>query len=339
MKIKAMFGANKSFISQFVVVSLILIIVPALIQKPFTMNVLILCTIWSILGMGWNVIGGYAGQISNGHALFFGISAYVGAMTLKYWNMSPWISMWLGVLICMGIAFIIGTPLLRLRDHYFAISTMALVECTRIIFLNWDFIGGATGISFFNRKLHEWYSWQFTDKHPFYYISLAFMLICIVLTKVIESSKFGYYCRAIKANQDSAESTGINTAQYKRFAYMISAGIVAIGGSLYAQYLQYIDPQVLMPLSNSMLIVLVCVMGGVGTIWGPVLGAFLMMHINEYARSFFVQFSGLNLVVYGILVIVVVLFLPKGLVSLFNRDHLQVITKRFLKKNNAKGVE
>jgi len=313
----------------------VLIIVPMFIMREFAMNVLILCTIWSIMGIGWNIIGGYAGQISNGHALFYAIGAYVGAMTMKWFQMTPWISMWIGVLLSMVIAFVIGTPLLRLRDHYFAISTMALVECTRIIFLNWKLIGAATGVSFFYKKLPTWYSWQFANKHPFYYISLGFMALCIILTKAIESSKFGYYCRAIKANQESAESSGIDAAKYKRRAYMISAAVVSVGGALHAQYLQYIDPAVLLPLSNSMLIVLVCVMGGVGTVWGPVLGAFLMITINEYARSFFVQFSGLNLVIYGILVIFIVLFLPKGLISLVKKDTLINISRKLMKKLRA----
>ncbi len=335
MYIKTQFNRNKRFLLSFFIIIGLLIVVPVFIKRPFVMNVLILCTIWSIMGLGWNIIGGYAGQISNGHALFYAIGAYVGAMTMKWFQLSPWISMWLGILLSVGIAFVIGTPLLRLRDHYFAISTMALVECTRIIFLNWQFIGGATGISFFFKRLSEWYSWQFTTKHPFYYISLGFMALCVILSKIIEISKFGYYCRAIKANQESAESSGIDAAKYKRYAYMISAGMVSIGGALYAQYLQYIDPAMLLPLSNSMLIVLVCVMGGVGTVWGPVLGGFLLMTISEYSRSFFVQYSGLNLVIYGILVVVIVLFLPKGLISLINiRKHSKfsrVKTKLFTK--------
>lgn len=316
MKLTALLKKHKSFLLTYAVVMLALVIIPLFIKREFSVNVLILCVIWSIMGVGWNFIGGYTGQVSNGHALFFAIGAYVGALCMKWYQMSPWISMWIGIAISAGFAYVVGTPLLRLRGHYFAIATMALVECGRIIFLNWNWIGGATGVSFLNKALPEWYSWQFVAKHPFYYVCLVFLGIFIILTKWMETSKFGYYCRAIKANQDSAESSGVNAAKYKRYAYMISAAIVSVGGALYAQYIQYIDPMVLLPLSNSMLIVLVCVMGGIGTVWGPVLGAFVMISINEYARSYFAKIGGLNLVVYGILVILIVLFLPKGLISL-----------------------
>ena len=311
---------NKSFIMTFIAVILVLTVVPQFITRPFTMNVLILFCIWAIMGLGWNFIGGYTGQVSNGHALFFAIGAYVGGLSLKWYGISPWVSMWVGVVIAGAVAYAIGTPLLRLRGHYFAIATMALVECARIIFLNWNWIGGATGVSFQMKKLSPWLTMQFKSKHEFFYICLGFLALFIILTKIMEGSKFGYYCRAIKANQESAESSGVDAACYKRWAYVLSAGIVSIGGALYAQYIQYIDPMVLLPLSNSMLIVLVCVMGGIGTVWGPVLGAFVMIAINEYSRAYFARFSGLNLVIYGTLVILIVLFLPNGLISLLKRE-------------------
>lgn len=332
MKSVALLKKHKSFLLTFGIVMAALIIIPLFIKRQFSVNVLILCVIWSIMGIGWNFIGGYTGQVSNGHALFFAIGAYVGGLCLKWYGMSPWISMWIGMAISVAFAYIVGTPLLRLRGHYFAIATMALVECGRIIFLNWQWIGGATGVSFLNKALPELYTWQFKAKLPFYFLCLIFLGLFVILTKWMETSKFGYYCRAIKANQESAESSGVNAAKYKRLAYMISAAIVSVGGALYAQYIQYVDPMVLLPLSNSMLIVLVCVMGGIGTVWGPVLGAFVMISINEYARSYFARISGLNLVIYGVLVIIIVLFLPKGLISLIKPIVNRV---RFILKKEA----
>lgn len=331
MKLINNFQKNKGFIISFILIMSVLIIVPLFIRREFSVNVLILCVIWSIMGLGWNIIGGYAGQVSNGHAMFYAIGAYAGGLCMSWFKMSPWLSMWIGIAISVAVAYVLGTPLLRLRGHYFAIATMALVECVRIIFLNWDWIGGATGISFFNKELPELYSWQFVNKHPFYYLALGFMAVFVVITKMVEQSKFGYYCRAIKANQESAESSGVNAAKYKRYAYMISAAIVSVGGALYAQYIQYLDPNVLLPLSNSMLIVLVCVMGGIGTVWGPVLGSFVMISINEYSRSYFARFSGLNLVIYGVLVILIVLFLPKGLISLVNKEKFIALKNKFAK--------
>jgi branched-chain amino acid transport system permease protein len=324
MNIKNSFGMDKRFLAGYVIIMALLVVVPLFIKSPFAINALILSAIWSIMGVGWNFIGGYAGQVSNGHALFYAIGAYSGALCMKWFTITPWISMWIGVVISVIIAFVLGYPLLRLRGHYFAIATMAVVECSRIIFLNWNWIGGSTGIQFQNLKISGMYTWQFREKLPSYYLCLLFLAIFILITKVLETSKFGYYCRAIKANQESAESSGVNAALYKRIAYMLSAAIVSIGGALYAQYIQYIDPMMLLPLSNSMLIVLVCVMGGIGTVWGPVLGAFIMTFINEYARAHFaVRFAGLNLFIYGILVIVIVLFLPAGLVSVLKKIKLK----------------
>lgn len=337
MKIKSLLKSEKSFIRQSAIIMVILMLAPIFLNKEFAIATLCLSVIWAIMGLGWNVVGGYAGQVSNGHAMFFAIGAYVGALSLKWFQISPWISMWIGAALCMGIAFVIGYPLLRLRGHYFAIATMAIVECVRIIFTNWNFIGGATGVSFYEKNMNPLYTLQFTNRVPFYYICLGFMLLFIILSRVMEKSKFGYYCRAIKANQDSAESAGVNSALYKRWAYMISAGVVAIGGALYAQYIQYIDPLSLLPLSNSMLIVLIVVMGGIGTIWGPVLGAFIMTFINQYARALFNQLSGLNLFIYGVLVILIVLFLPKGLISLFSKEKLETYKARLGgKKTKAK---
>ena len=313
---KGFFKQEKSFVFQTIIILAVLCLLPVVNRKEFFISTLCLSLIWGIMGLGWNVLGGYTGQVSNGHAMYYAIGAYVGALCLKWWHITPWISMWIGAVISGIIAFIVGYPLLRLRGHYFSIATMAIVECVRIIFTNFELIGGATGVSFFEKKMNPWYSLQFTNRVPFYFICLGFMLAFILICKGIERSKFGYYCRAIKANQDSAEAAGVNAAAYKRAAYVISAAMVSIGGALYAQYIQYIDPVSILPLANSMLIVLVVIMGGIGTIWGPILGAFIMTFINQYSRAFFNQKPGLNLFIYGVLTLAIVLFVPNGLISL-----------------------
>lgn len=329
---KTLLKNEKSFLTRTAVIMLVLCLIPAVLRGEFFTSTLCLAVIWSIMGIGWNILGGYAGQVSNGHAMFYAVGAYISALMLKWWHITPWLSMFVAAAVCAVLAFILGYPLLRLRGHYFAISTMAIVECVRIIFTNWNLIGGATGVSYFEKSMSPWYTLQFTNRVPYYYILLAFLLTFVCICRVIERTKFGYYLRAIKANQDSAESAGVNSTVYKRRAYMISAAIVGIAGALYAQYIQYIDPLSLLPLSNSMLIVLVVVMGGIGTIWGPVLGAFIMTFINQYARALFNQMSGLNMFIYGVLVVVIVLFLPKGLVSLIPNKKGKVSAKKIAKE-------
>lgn len=310
---------NKYFIVKFLAGLLAAIVLPLFIKTPFPLHVMILICIWAIMGMGWNFIGGYAGQVSNGHALFYGIGAYTCGIGVKNFGASPWVTMWIGVMISMGIAFVLGAPLLRLKGHYFALATMAMAECGRIIFLNWSYVGGATGIDFFDRSKPSWYTMQFTSKYPYYYIFLFFVALILLLTKGLDKSKFGYYLRAIKANENSAQSVGIHTAKYKLLAFMLSAGIVSLAGSLYANYLQYIDPTVVMPLNISMMICLVAVMGGIGTVIGPLVGAIVLTIISEYTRATFSYINGFDLFVYGVLVIIIVLYMPNGLISLFNK--------------------
>lgn len=325
---------NKSFLIIFAVCIVVGILLPHTIASTFAMNTIILSLIWSIMGIGWNFIGGYAGQVSNGHALYYAIGAYAVAVGADKFSASPWMTMIIGMVISAVIAFVLGKPLLRLNGAYFLIATMAVAECARIIFLNIKWLGGATGIMFLDKKHSQWYTLQFKDKLPYYYILLVIVALLVILTKYLDKSKFGYYLRAIKANETSAQSAGINTPKYKVRAYMLSAVIVSLAGSLYAPFVQYVDPYTLLPLDKSTMICLVAVMGGVGTVGGPILGAFVMTFISEYARAIFSGFSGLNMLVYGIVVIFIVLFMPGGLISIG-----QKIRNRMTAAKKRKGGE
>ena len=317
----------------FLIIGMIL---PHLIHSTFAKNTLILSLIWSIMGIGWNYIGGYAGQVSNGHALYFAIGAYAVAICSSKFGMSPWISMWIGIAISAGLAWLLGKPLLRLNGAYFLIATMAVAESARIILLNTKSVGGATGIMFLDNKHSSWYSLQFKEKEPFYYLLLAIVVLLLILSKYLDKSRFGYYLRAIKINEVSSQSAGINTPKYKVMAYMLSAVIVSLAGSLYAPFVQYIDPYVVLPLDKSTMICLVVVMGGVGTIGGPVLGAFVMTFFSEYLRSIFAGKTGVNMLVYGVIVVFIVLFLPNGLVSLWPK--LKGLVKRDTDKKQKEAA-
>lgn len=310
---------HKTFIIGYAAVVVAALILPLFVKNIFALHVLILSMVWSIMGIGWNFIGGYAGQVSNGHALYYAIGAYAVAIGTYNFGMTPWVTMWIGMAISVSIAFVLGKPLLRLNGAYFLIATMAVAECARIIALNMPAIGGATGIAFLDKKSPSLYSLQFKGKEGYYYLMLGFVAALVILAKVLDRSKFGYYLRAIKANEQSAQSVGINTSKYKLLAYMLSAAIVSLAGSLYAPYVQYIDPYMLMPLNVSTMICLVAVMGGVGTVVGPILGAFTLTFISEYFRAAYAHIGGLDMLLYGVLVILIVLFLPGGIISLFKK--------------------
>lgn len=314
---------NRKFWIGYGICVMIGILLPNTIASTFAMNTIILSLIWSIMGLGWNFIGGYAGQVSNGHALYYAIGAYTVAVGADKFGASPWMTMVVGIIISVGLAFLLGKPLLRLNGAYFLIATMAVAECARIIFLNVSYVGGATGIMFLDKKNPAWYSLQFKDKAVFYYILLTFVALLVLLAKYLDKSKFGYYLRAIKANEQSAQSAGINTPKYKVYAYMLSAAIVSLAGSLYAPFVQYVDPYTLLPMDKSTMICLVAVMGGIGTVAGPILGAFVMTFISEYARATFSGYSGLNMLVYGIVVVFIVLYMPGGLISIGHKVRMR----------------
>ena len=334
---KATRKQSSTFWIAFAACLVVAAVLPLLLTSDFAVNVLVLSLIWSIMGIGWNFIGGYAGQISNGHALFYAIGAYAVAYCAQHFNMSPWLSVWIGIAISVALAFVLGKPLLRLNGAYFLIATMAVAECARVILLNSPSLGGATGIMFLDKAHSEWYTLQFKNKDTFYYLLLGITTLLVLLSKYLDKSKFGYYLRAVKANETSAQSVGINTPKYKILAYMLSAAIVSLAGSLYAPYVTYVDPYTLLPLDKSTMICLVVVMGGIGTVPGPILGAIVMTFISEYARAIFASYSGLNMLTYGILVIFIVLYLPGGIISVFNKEVRQLAKARRRARFGKKG--
>lgn len=298
---------------------LVAAILPLFIKSQFTLHVMCMIIIWSIVGMGWNFLGGYAGQVSTGHAVFYGIGAYTVALLFKFFLISPWIGILIGMVISVIISVLIGWPLLRLQGHYFAVASMAVCECCRIVFVNLKQFGGATGVDFLNKKVNKWAALQLS-KTEYYYLFLAVAVLILGLVIYLDRSKFGYYLRTIKGNQSAAESVGIDTTRYKLEAYMLSAAIVSLGGSLYAQYMLYIDPSMLMTLKISLMILLVTVMGGIGTVIGPIIGAVILTLISEYTRVLMGGTgSGIDQIIYGALVIIVVLYLPNGVLSLFKK--------------------
>ena len=300
-------------------IAVILIVLPLAFNTAFSHHIMTMICIWSLLGMGWNFIGGYAGQISNGHAIYYAFGAYTNAMLLQWFQLPPWISMWIGCLLSACIAFLIGKGLLRFRGHVFAIATMAVAECVRLIFINTNAIGGATGVYIFSSKLDPILYMQFSDTKVYVYLYMCIVVCVLLFVRWLNKTKFCYYLRAINGNETAAESAGINAANYKLWAYMLSAAIVSFAGSLYMQFMLYTDPSMILTSNVSMMIVLVTVMGGVGTVYGPIIGAIVLTYISEYTRVYLSHYNGLDMVIYGVLVILIVLFIPDGLISIPNR--------------------
>jgi branched-chain amino acid transport system permease protein len=211
----------------------------------------------------------------------------------------------------------IGFPVFRLRGHYFAIATIALGEIVQTLFINWDWIGGARGL-FVPIKPDSFVEFQFhRSKQTYYYVALAMLALAFGLTHLLERSRAGFYFRAIREDEEAAASLGVHVARSKQFAMAISAGLTALGGTFYAQYILFIDPESVFPLSLSILICLVAVLGGVGTLWGPVVGAAVLVPLSEGTR---VLLGGggkaLDLLIYGALIVLVSVTKPGGLMAL-----------------------
>lgn len=299
--------------------------VPLFVKDVYVQNIMVLTLMYAGLSQSWNILGGYCGQISLGHALYFGLGAYVTAILLTKFGVLPWFGMLAGGLISALIALALGYPTFRLGGHYFAIATIVIAEIAYLLFLNWDWAGAALGIDMMVRE-DSWLKFQFLrSKLPYFYFALFFALVAWLVTWWLENSKWGYWWRAVKDNPDAAESLGVVVFKSKMGAGAISAFLTAIGGAFYAMFVSYIDPDAVMSFQFSLLIALPAVVGGIGTLWGPVLGAAILIPLTELTRSFIGGSGrGVDLIVYGGLIMLISLTRPDGLLGLFSRRKKEV---------------
>ena len=294
--------------------------VPLFLNDPFLCHILIMIMMYATMSIGWNVIGGYAGQVSFGNAAFFGVGAYTTAILLVNFNVNPWLGMLAGCVLSVGLAVVVGYPCFRLRGHYFAIATIAVGEIMVVIFTNWDYVGAAVGIympileeSFTNFEFHS-------SKIPYYYIILAMLLFAIAVSYVIERSRLGYYLRAVKDDPDGARSLGIDIQKYKMIAFSISAVLTSICGTFYGQYVLYIHPSSTMDLMMSIHLCIIALIGGIGKLFGPVIGAFVFIPLMELTRVYFgSEGQGIDMIIYSLLVIIIAIWRPQGLWALFSK--------------------
>jgi branched-chain amino acid transport system permease protein len=296
------------------------LIFPLIVRTPFLQHLLIMIFLYATIAGGWNIISGYCGQVSLGHVVFFGIGAYTSTVLLQKLGLSPWLGMWVGVGVSFFLATLIGFPCFKLRGHYFVIATWAIGEIIQTVVINWEWVGGASGLyvpilseSLINFEFHS-------SRIPFYYISLGMALGLVILNYAILKSRLGYYFRAIKADPAAAQSAGINITKYKMIAFFLSAIPTAVAGTFYAQYLMFIDPETVFPLILSVLMTVIVVLGGVGTVWGPILGAAVLVPLSEFTRLYIGGGGGaLDMIIYGALIIIVAEYEPLGVIGLIRR--------------------
>jgi branched-chain amino acid transport system permease protein len=275
----------------------------------------------ALMAVAWNILGGYTGQVSLGNTIFFGVGAYTDAILLKNYLISPWAGMLVGIALSILLAVVVGYPTFRLKGHYFAIATIAVGEILSTIVTNTDYLGAAVGITL-PILPESWINMEFSDldKAPYYYIILAFLAIAMLTVYAIERSKLGYYFRAIREDPDAAKALGVNITNYKLFAFILSAVFTSIAGTFYAQYILFVDPGSTIYLMLSITMCLMAVLGGIGTLWGPVIGAVVLVAISESTRVMMGGTgSAVDLVFYGFLVVAIAVYQPSGLMGLINR--------------------
>lgn len=289
-----------------------------LVTLPFVVpstwqNLLITTFYFAFLGQAWNILGGYAGQISLGHAAFFAIGAYTSVVLHTSLGLTPWLGMFVGAALAAALSQVIGFLGFRfgLRGFYFILLTLAFAEILRLVALHLSILGGYTGL-FINFTPNPW-QFQFKGKIAYYFLALAFLLAASLVAWAVERSKMGAYLVAIREDEDAAEALGVDTFRYRMRAYALSAALTALGGTFYAYYQFYLQPNTVLNVNHSVDIMIRPIVGGSGTILGPVLGSLLLELLGEFSRTYFAAgTAGLTVTIYGLLLIVVVLFLPRG---------------------------
>ena len=294
---------------------------PLVFPRPFPRHVMIMIFLYGALATAWNILAGYCGQISLGHAVYFGLGAYTSTLLVREAALTPWLGMLAGAALAVIVSQAIGYPVFRLRGHYFAIATIGFGEIVQTIVLNWDWIGGARGLFVPIQRPDSLLNFQFHEsKAVYYYIALGLLALALGATRWIEGSRRGYYFRAIREDQDAAASLGVRVAREKHAAMAVSAALTALGGTFWAQYVLFIDPESVFPLSLSILICLVAVLGGVGTLWGPLVGAAILVPLSEGTRIWFGGTGkAMDLLIFGGLIMLISVVQPGGIMALAQR--------------------
>ncbi|MCE1203912.1 MAG: branched-chain amino acid ABC transporter permease [Holophagaceae bacterium] len=322
-----------------------LLAIPRFVDSPYALHMMILLFMSVMMGQSWNILGGYAGQHSVGHAAYFGVGAYTTMMLMHTKQIAPWIGVWAGIALVVVVALIIGSICFRLRGPYFVLASIAVAEILRLSAINLTTLtNGAEGILATELppfKVGGAIITDFATKVPFYYIGLFLVVLTVGVTYLVQHSKLGYFFQAIREDQDAAHSLGISISLYKNIALVLSAVLTSLAGSFYGIYVGFVDPPTVLGLDVSVQIMLICIIGGMGTLWGPVLGSLVLVPLSEALRSNMItealvkiglvspeskigiflkeNLSHAHVLLYGILVVVVILFMPDGLMGFIKK--------------------
>ena len=332
---KAFSGKDAAWLA-FLALLALLPLIPWISANSFRVHVMILVLLFASMAQAWNIIGGYCGQVSFGHSVFFGIGAYGAGMAVVTYGGAPWPGILIGMIVAAVVGVIISYPCFKLSGHYFAIATFAIVEIFNRAFLVWDWVGGALGLDYplIDEGLKN-LMWQ-NSKISYYYCVLVIFVLIFGVVRWLEGHRYGYFMRAVREGQETAESLGVNSTVIKLAAMALSAALAAICGAFFVQYNLRVDPPMVMSLDMSMKFVLVTILGGSGTLIGPLLGAAVLIPLQEYTRAFWGGLGGgVDLIIFGLLIILMVVKQPTGMIGIVHDIHNWFVRK----KSAAKGDE
>jgi len=305
---------------------------PLVLRSPTYLHILILLYLYAYLTTSWNLVGGFAGVLPLGHAAFVGIGAYTSTVLSLQYGISPWAGMLVGALLSAVVGVIIGLPTFKMRGAYFALATIAFAEGIRVMVENIDYLGplqlnGPRGLQIPPLKI-GFLNFMFTGKEPYYYIILVMLTGVLVLTWFVSRSKLGYYLMAGGEEPEAAQALGVNVARAKLIAMAMSSFLTAFAGTFWAQFTLYIHPKSVMSLDISFEIAFIALIGGRGSIAGPVLGALLLRPVSDFSRIYFGStLPGLHLIIFGVVLILVMLYQPRGLQEPLTRMYLRVLNR------------
>jgi branched-chain amino acid transport system permease protein len=292
---------------------------PLLFSTPFQQRLGALILLYAIAASAWNIVGGYAGQVSVGHVVFFGCGAYASMAAYSHFALPPLVGIPVGVAAAVGIAAVIGVPTLRLSGHYFSMATIAVAELVRLIVTNTDYLGAAVGLSgpTVPRTVLDL---SFTSALPYYYLFLVVLAITLGTTWWMTNSRMGFYLRAIKDSERAARSLGAPASRTKLYAFMLSAGLTSVAGALYAMMFGFVDPESGLGILISVKMLIMAALGGAGLLFGPLIGAAILVPLEEISNNLLGgRGAGLTFVVYGAIIVLIARFQPGGILTLINR--------------------
>jgi branched-chain amino acid transport system permease protein len=328
-----------------------LVVYPWVFTQPFPQHIVIMSLLFATLGTAWNIVGGLAGQVSFGHALYFGIGAYTTAWFYKAYGVSALVTWPVAIAIATVAALVVGVPTFRLRGHYFVLASVFIMQAVYIVVANWSALGAAIGLEIPLRKpagvLDAIWHLQFdTSKLPFYYGVLVLFVAALATFEWIRRSRTGLVLVALREEEDAARSLGVDTLRYKLVALVVSAAFTALCGMFYAQYVLYVEPVSTTSLTISVEIAFIAIFGGIGLLWGPALGAFVIVPLTELLRAYLSGRIGLGLaggsagesafwgalkyyaaggggqldiLIYGLMIILIARYQPAGVLGFFRK--------------------